>query len=195
MQKKLPFKLSLLTLGLALLTFSGWAEKPHLEAPMADSIYHFTLRTIDGQDQNLGAYQGKVLLLVNVASRCGFTKQYAGLQALYEKYKDRGLVVLGIPANNFMGQEPGTDEEIKKFCSLKYNVTFPMFSKISVKGKDIHPLYHYLTEQSPFPGDIGWNFNKFLINAQGTVAARYGSKTAPEDAELIAQIESLLPKA
>lgn len=160
---------------------------------MADTGVHgFTMKTIDGKEQPLAAYQGKVLLIVNVASKCGFTPQYKGLEALYGKYKDRGLVVLGFPANNFMGQEPGTEEQIKEFCSLKYGVTFPMFAKISVKGGDIHPLYKYLTESSSPPGAVSWNFNKFLVDRSGNVVARWGSKTAPEDKELAGKIEEAL---
>src|SRR5271170_6524146 len=122
----------------------------------ASSVYEFTLNSIDGQPAPLAAYKGKVLLVVNVASKCGFTPQYTALEALYEKYKDQGLVVVGFPANNFMSQEPGTNEEIKTFCSRKYNVTFPMYSKISVKGDDKAALYQYLTATSG--GEIKWNF-------------------------------------
>src|ERR1035438_905212 len=131
------------------------------------SIFDFTMRSIDGQQVSLRAYHGKVVLLVNVASRCGFTPQYTGLEALYEKYKDSGLVIVGIPANNFAQQEPGTDEEIKKFCSSKYNVSFPMISKVSVLGDDETPLYQFLTSKSANPqigGDIKWNFTKFLFH-------------------------------
>src|SRR3989338_6218878 len=127
----------------------------------SQNVHTFTMKTIDGKGQPLSDYKGKTLLMVNVASKCGFTPQYKGLEELYAKYKDRGLIVLGFPANNFMGQEPGTDAEIKEFCSLKFNVSFPMFSKISVNGQDIHPFYQYLTTQSGFDGDIAWNFNKF----------------------------------
>ena len=155
-------------------------------------MYDFTVTTIDGKEQSLSQYRGKSLLIVNVASRCGFTPQYKGLEALYQKYKDRGLVVLGFPANNFMGQEPGTNEEIKEFCSLNYGVTFPMFAKISVKGADIHPLYKYLTEQSEAPNAISWNFNKFLVDRNGRVVAYWGSRTAPESKELIAKVEEAL---
>ncbi len=158
----------------------------------AEGIYGFTIKTIDGKDQPLSAYRDKTLLVVNVASRCGFTPQYKGLESLYQKYKARGLVVLGFPANNFMGQEPGTNEEIKEFCSLNYGVTFPMFSKISVRGADIHPLYKYLTESSPKPGSISWNFNKFLIDKEGRIAARWGSRTAPESKELLTRLEQTL---
>jgi glutathione peroxidase len=133
-----------------------------------------------------------VILLVNVASKCGFTPQYAGLEKLYEQYKDRGFVILGFPANNFRRQEPGTDQEILTFCTVNYGVTFPMMSKISVKGKNQHRLYEYLSAKSPFPGVITWNFNKFLLDRSGNVVARYGSKTKPDDAELLAKIEELV---
>ena len=127
------------------------------------SVLDFTLKNIDGKETNLSEYRGKVLLLVNVASQCGYTPQYEGLQAIYAKYRDQGLVVIGFPANNFGGQEPGTNEEIKQFCSSKYDVTFPMFDKLHVKGTEQHPLYAALTgKDSPFPGDVKWNFGKFL---------------------------------
>lgn len=157
----------------------------------ADSVYEFTPNTIDGAPQSLSVYKGQVLLIVNTASKCGFTKQYAGLQALYEKQKDRGLVVLGFPANNFMGQEPGSNEEIQQFCSLKYSVTFPMFGKISVKGGDIDPLYAWLTAH-PNGAPVSWNFNKFLIGRDGKLIAHFGSRTAPDSEELTAAIEKAL---
>jgi glutathione peroxidase len=165
------------------------------ETRVVQSIYDFTLKDIDGKDTNLGTYKGKLLLLVNTASRCGFTPQYEGLEKLYEQYKDRGLVVLGFPANNFLGQEPGTNAEIKQFCSSKYAVTFPMFAKISVKGKDMHPLYEFLTskETNPkFGGAISWNFNKFLIGRDGAIVGRFGSRTKPDDKELVAAVEKAL---
>ena len=158
-------------------------------------IHEFTLKDIDGQDVALSAYQGQVLLMVNVASKCGFTRQYAGLEKLYQKYKDQGFAILGFPANNFMRQEPGTEAEIKSFCSLTYGVTFPMFSKISVKGKTIHPLYAFLTSKAQHPehgGGITWNFNKFLIGKDGRVIGRFGSRTEPEDPELAVAIEKAL---
>jgi glutathione peroxidase len=157
----------------------------------AGSVYDFTVDTIDGKARPLSAYKGQVLLIVNTASKCGFTKQYAGLQDLYEKQKDRGLVVLGFPANNFMGQEPGSNEEIQQFCTLKYNVTFPMFGKISVKGDDIHPLYAWLTAH-PNGAPVSWNFNKFLIGRDGNLIAHFGSRTAPDSEELTAAIEKAL---
>ena len=159
------------------------------------SLYEFQMNDIDGKPVKLETYQGKVLLLVNVASKCGFTPQYEGLQALCNRFKDRGFEVLGFPANNFMGQEPGTNEEIKQFCSLKYHVTFPMFEKISVKGQDQHPLYAYLTSETTnpgFAGEISWNFNKFLISREGKVIGRFGSRTEPEDPQLVEAIEQAL---
>ncbi len=159
------------------------------------SIYDFTMKDIDGNDVNLATFRGKVVMIVNVASKCGFTKQYAGLQRLYEKHRDRGFVILGFPANNFLWQEPGSDSEIKQFCSLKYAVTFPMFLKISVKGSDQHPLYRYLTDKEANPalgGKITWNFNKFLVDRAGRVVARFGSRTEPEDAAVIEAVEKAL---
>jgi glutathione peroxidase len=161
----------------------------------ASSVYDFTLPSIEGSPSPLAAYKGKVLLLVNVASKCGYTPQYKGLEALYEKYKDQGLVVLGFPANNFMGQEPGTNEEIKTFCSRTYHVSFPMYSKISVKGDDKAPLYQFLTDKSANPttgGEIGWNFTKFLVDKNGKVIARFDSKVTPESPELTSAVEQAL---
>src|ERR1035438_3230895 len=159
------------------------------------SIYDFTMKSIDGQQVSLKTYHGKVVLLVNVASKCGFTPQYTGLEALYEKYKDRGLVIVGIPANNFGSQEPGTNEEIKTFCSNKYNVTFPMMAKVSVLGDDKTPLYSFLTDKSANPqiaGDIKWNFTKFLFDRTGKPVARFEPSIKPESPEVAAAIESAL---
>lgn len=158
------------------------------------NLYDFKVQTIDGKSASLSDYKGKALLIVNTASRCGFTPQYEGLEKLYLAYQDKGLEILGFPANNFMGQEPGSNEEIKKFCNLKYKVTFPMFSKISVKGKDIHPLYQYLTQESGLKGDISWNFNKFLVSPEGKVLARFGSRVDPLSKELIGKLEPALPQ-
>ena len=158
-------------------------------------VHDFTLKDIDGNDVKLSQYKGKVLMIVNTASRCGYTPQYEGLQKIYDQYKDKGFVVLGFPANNFMGQEPGTEKEIKEFCTLKYNVTFPMFSKISVTGTDQHPLYGYLTNKKTNPefgGDISWNFNKFLVDRNGKVVARFGSKDKPEAENVTAAVEQQL---
>ena len=159
------------------------------------NIYAFTMKNIAGQDVCLSNYAGQVAMIVNTASKCGFTGQYEGLQKIYDKYKDKGFVILGFPANDFMGQEPGTDEQIQTFCSLKYHVTFPMFSKIAVKGKKMHPLYRYLTEKKTNPehgGAISWNFNKFLIGRDGAILNRFGTRTAPEDKDVIAAIEKAL---
>jgi glutathione peroxidase len=161
-----------------------------MSAVAASSIHEFTLKTIDGQPAPLKQYEGKVVLIVNVASRCGYTPQYAGLEKLYRKYKDRGFVVIGVPANNFGGQEPGTDAEIKEFCTRNYGVTFPMMSKVSVKGADMTPLYQYLT--SATGGDVKWNFTKFLAGKDGKVIARFEPGVSPESAELAAAIEKAL---
>jgi glutathione peroxidase len=159
------------------------------------TVFDFTLNSIDGQPTPLSSYKGKVVLLVNVASRCGFTPQYAGLESLYEKYKDRGFVIVGIPANNFGAQEPGTNQEIKTFCSAKYHVSFPMMAKVSVKGDDITPLYAFLTDKNANPstgGEIGWNFTKFLVGPDGKVIARFDSKVEPESPEVTSAVEIAL---
>jgi len=150
---------------------------------------NFTMKDIDGNDVNLADYKGKVVMLVNVASKCGLTPQYEALEKLYEKFKDKNFVIIGFPANNFGGQEPGSNEEIKRFCTGKYNVSFPMMSKISVKGDDIHPLYKQLTTTGDFSGDIGWNFTKFLVDKNGQVYARFASKTKPDDQAVTDAIE------
>jgi glutathione peroxidase len=145
-------------------------------------LYDFEVRTIDGSSENLEDYRGDVVLVVNVASRCGYTPQYAGLQQLYEKYQDRGFVVLGFPCNQFGDQEPGSEAEISEFCSLTYGVTFPMFAKVDVNGPDAHPLYRWLqSEKSGLLGKrIKWNFTKFLVSREGAVVQRYGSTTTPD---------------
>jgi len=155
----------------------------------ANSVHEFTLNSIDGKPAPLSAYKGKVLLIVNVASQCGYTPQYTGLESLYRQYKDKGLVVIGFPANNFGSQEPGTDAEIKQFCSRKYEVTFPMYSKISVKGDDAAPLYQFLQEKG---GPVKWNFTKFLVDADGNVVKRFESGVAPESPELVGAIAKIL---
>ena len=158
-------------------------------------MHQFTLKDIDGKDVSLSSFTGKVILLVNVASNCGYTYQYKGLQALHDKYSKRGLVVIGIPANNFGAQEPGTNSQIKSFCTNKYKVSFPMMSKISVKGGDIHPLYKRLTNKQTHRktgGDISWNFNKFLIGKDGKVVARYGSGEEPDGKTISSAIAKLL---
>src|SRR5438105_535132 len=170
------------------------ADKGDVKVPAA---LNFTMNDITGKPVALSQYQGKVVLLVNVASRCGYTPQYKGLEGLYEKYGKDGLVVIGIPANEFGKQEPGTDAEIKEFCTAKYNVTFPMMSKVVVKGQGICPLYQFLTskETDPkFAGAIGWNFEKFLIGRSGEVVGRYKSAVKPDAPELVKAVEAELAK-
>lgn len=167
------------------------ADYPPAPAAVSGPL-DFTLRAIDGREYPLAQHRGRVVLLVNVASKCGFTKQYAGLQALYAARRDAGLVVIGIPANDFLWQEPGDDAEIATFCSTTFGVTFPLMAKTSVKGRGLTPLYAWLTEHSAFPGAITWNFNKFLIGRDGQVRARFGSRTAPEDREFQAAIDAAL---
>jgi len=163
---------------------------------LAQSIDPIRVKDIDQKETTLGAYKGKVRLVVNVASKCGYTKQYSGLEAIFEKYKNQGLVVLGFPCNQFGGQEPGTNAEIKQFCSAKFKVTFPMFDKIEVNGAHRHPLYAALAgKESPYPGDIKWNFTKFLIDRDGKILHRFESAAAPESAEVIAAIETALMAA
>lgn len=159
------------------------------------SIYEIKVMDIEGRDLKLKKYKNKILMFVNTASQCGYTPQYEGLQKIYDKYKHRGFVVLGFPANNFGGQEPGSNEEIKDFCTKRFKVSFPMFAKISVKGEDQHPLYQFLTgkQTNPkFAGDITWNFNKFLANEKGEIIARFSSKETPESNEVINAIEAAL---
>jgi glutathione peroxidase len=180
---------------------------------MAASIYDIPVSRADGSTTNLAEYAGKVLLIVNVASKCGFTKQYEGLEALYRSYYDQGLVVVGFPANDFAGQEPGTDADIQEFCRLTYGVEFPVFAKIVVKGQEKHPLYQALIEAqpkaafkpksklldrlaerfaAPVPGEVRWNFEKFLVDRKGAVAARFGSDTEPQDEAVVGSIRKLL---
>jgi glutathione peroxidase len=149
-------------------------------------------RTIDGKETNLEAFDGKVILVVNVASECGYTPQYEGLEKLYEKYKDKGFAVVGFPANNFGGQEPGSDSVIKEFCTSKFHVTFPMMSKVSVAGDSLHPLFEYLTTKSTIPGAIKWNFSKFLLDQKGRLVTRWPSKVEPMSADVTEAIEKLL---
>jgi glutathione peroxidase len=161
----------------------------------ASSIYDFQVEDIDGRAVGLGEYRGKVLLVVNVASRCGFTYQYEGLEALYREYGGRGLVVLGFPANDFLRQEPGSNEQIKEFCTLNYGVSFPMFAKIHVKGRGAHPLYRFLTDKRTnprFAGGISWNFNKFLIGRDGAVLDRFGSREEPGSDRVRRAVEQAL---
>jgi len=175
-----------LTLGLLLMSAGSLFA--------ASNIYNFTLPSIDGKPMPLADFKGKVVLMVNVASQCGYTPQYTGLEALYEKYKDKGFVILGFPANNFGAQEPGTNQEIKTFCSRKYSVTFPMYGKVSVKGDDQTPLYKYLTSVADptHSGDIKWNFTKFLVDRDGKVVQRFESAVTPESPEVVDAVEKLL---
>jgi len=160
----------------------------------ASGIYTFTLNSIEGKPAPLADYKGKVVLIVNVSSQCGYTPQYSALEAIYEKYKDQGFVILGFPANNFGAQEPGTNEEIKTFCTRKYSVTFPMYSKISVKGADQAPLYAYLTKETGagIAGEIKWNFTKFLVDRNGKVVRRFEPAVAPDSKEVTGAIEKQL---
>lgn len=159
-----------------------------------DNIYQYELSSIDGEKVSLDQYSGDVIMVVNTASECGYTGQYEGLQEIHEMYSDQGFKVLGFPANNFGGQEPGSDEEIATFCELNYGVTFPMFSKVSVKGDDQHPLFEYLTnlENPDFTGEVSWNFEKFLIDRNGNLVRRFKSNVEPESETLLAAIQELL---
>jgi glutathione peroxidase len=156
-----------------------------------------TLTLLDGSDTTLDAYAGQALLVVNVASQCGFTRQYAGLEALHERYRDRGLTVVGVPCNQFGAQEPGTAEEIAEFCQVNFGVTFPLLAKTDVNGPDRHPLFARLTEVADATGkagDVTWNFEKFLVSPQGEVVGRFRTKIEPDDPELVAAIEAVLPR-
>lgn len=161
--------------------------------PPPSYVLGYTMNTIAGREQELEEFKGDVVLIVNVASKCGLTPQYEGLQALYEEKQEEGFVILGFPANNFGKQEPGTNEQIAEFCAAQFGVSFPMFEKISVKGDDTHPLYIQLTEQpDPIGGEPEWNFTKFLIDRNGDVVARFGPRTKPDDEQLVAAIDELL---
>jgi glutathione peroxidase len=163
-----------------------------LMAAQTPLVYDYMLNDIDGKPVSLDQFRGKVLLLVNTASFCGNTPQYADLEKMYEQYREKGFEILAFPANNFGQQEPGTNEEIKTFCHTKYSLSFPLFSKISVKGDNKHPLYRYLTEQSPFPGEVEWNFQKYLIDRSGKIIARYHHRTKPSAPEVVQDVERVL---
>ena len=170
--------------------FAGQA--PPLEAQGA---LDFNVKDIGGNDVDLAQYKGKVVMIVNVASKCGFVSQYGTLQAIYEQYKEKGFIILGFPANDFLHQEPGTNEEIKSFCTLNYGVSFDMFAKISVKGKEIAPLYAFLTSRktnADFGGAIKWNFTKFLLNREGKIVARFGARAKPDSDEVIQAVQAAL---
>ena len=188
MKKKIYNQSMIMMIVLSIMTLNLNAKEKNME-----TIYDFKVTTIEGKETTLEQYKDKVLLIVNVASKCGFTPQYEGLEALHQKYKDKGLVVLGFPCNQFGSQEPGSEEEIQNFCRVNFGVTFPMFSKINVNGDDTHPLYRYLKSQQP--GILGseiikWNFTKFLVDKNGNVVERFGSSTKPK--ELEDEIEKLL---
>ena len=167
-------------------------------APLATAseptqVLDFKMQRLGGPEQELAEYRGEVVLIVNVASKCGLTPQYTGLQKLYDTYRERGFTILGFPSNDFAGQEPGSDAEIRAFCEKNYGVTFPMFSKIRVRGDQKHPLYARLTAQpAPVGGEVAWNFQKYLVDRQGNVVARFEPRTDPQDAKLIERIEALL---
>ncbi|RAP33706.1 glutathione peroxidase [Candidatus Marinamargulisbacteria bacterium SCGC AG-410-N11] len=174
------------------------SSNKRLESPKPQSsqtVYPYRLNLITGEPLDLKSLKGKVILIVNVASRCGFTKQYKGLQSLYEQYKEKNVEIIGVPANNFGNQEPGSNDEIKTFCDINYKITFPMTKKVSVKGKDQHALYKFLTNKDLHPrtgGQVRWNFTKFLINQQGFVVKRYSSSTKPLSKNIVSDIDSIL---
>ncbi|MGA2623569.1 MAG: glutathione peroxidase [Bacteroidota bacterium] len=168
------------------------AKSKKADKTAGNGVLNFTMTTIDGKPKPLADYKGKVLMIVNTASKCGYTPQYETLEKLYETYKDKGFAILAFPANNFGQQEPGTDDQIKTFCSTKYNVTFDLFSKISVKGNDQHPLYKYITKQSPFRGDIKWNFQKYLVDRSGKIVNRFMSAVDPMSQDVRDAVEKLL---
>jgi len=185
----------LISLAVCLAVFSAGqvnAKAKKADKTAGNGVLNFTMTTIDGKPKPLTDYKGKVLMIVNTASECGYTPQYETLEKLFETYKDKGFMILAFPANNFGKQEPGTDEQIKTFCSTKYNVTFDLFSKISVKGKDQHPLYKYITEQPPFRGDIKWNFQKYLVGRSGKIVNRFLSAVDPMSKEVKDAVEKLL---
>lgn len=180
--------MKIVSLGLFLITLTGLATAD------GDSLLKHRVRTIDGEEKVLSGYEGKVLLVVNVASRCGYTSQYRGLQELHKKYVDQGLVVIGFPANDFGGQEPGSDSEIKEFCTTIYGVDFPMMSKVRVKGTEKHPFYKELTQAPGFEGEVQWNFEKFLIGRSGSVVGRFKSSVEPLDSQITSAIERELAR-
>ncbi|RAP31759.1 glutathione peroxidase [Candidatus Marinamargulisbacteria bacterium SCGC AG-343-D04] len=168
-------------------------NKPHSKT---ESIYSLSINSIDNKTLNLSQFKNKVMIIVNVASKCGFTNQYEELQTLHETYKDKGLVILGIPSNDFGNQEPGTLKEIQSFCSLNYGITFQMTEKVHTKGPNQHPIYTFLTkkESSPYPGNIKWNFTKFIVNKKGNISHRFGSMVKPTSSKFIKAIESEISK-
>jgi glutathione peroxidase len=192
----MPMRPVLLVLGglvaTSALLLASCLRTPALPPTGATSPLAFTLTANDGSPYPLAQHRGKVVLLVNTASQCGFTGQYAALQQLWSTYRERGLIIIGVPSNDFFGQEPGSNEEIASFCRTRFGVTFPIMAKVDVKGPQQIPLYTYLTRESPFPGDVSWNFNKFLVDRSGALVARLGSRTVPDDPVLITAIEAAL---
>ena len=182
-------KQNILLMGLSFFSFLPFKAQ---EKKSDINFYHLTAKTIEGEDLSMDSYKGKVVLVVNTASKCGFTPQYEGLETLYKKYSSKGFVVLGFPCNQFAAQEPGDEAAIAKFCSLKYDVTFPMFMKVDVNGKNTHPIYKYLKDSlsGNFGNDVKWNFTKFLLDKKGKPVSRYAPTTKPQDLE--ADIEKLL---
>lgn len=188
-------KLSIIIVAIVVFCILNTAAVFSLEAVAIPSFYTISLKTIQGKDISMSEFKGKTLLIVNVASKCGFTSQYKDLETLYQKYQKKGFVILGFPCNNFLWQEPGSNEEIQKFCQTNYQISFPLFSKIDVKGKKQHPLYQYLTSKKSnpeFSGNIKWNFTKFLISKEGKIINRFDSSTNPLDPKVIESIEKIL---
>lgn len=190
-----PLLVILSVLALTGIAIAGFKFIPRQTTPLDEqskTIYGFGVTTITHKKESLSEYKNKVVMVVNVASKCGNTPQYEPLEAMYRKYKDQGFVVLGFPCNQFSGQEPGTEEEIAEFCKATYDVSFPMFAKVDVKGDEAHPLYKFLVNSTENKKDIEWNFAKFLIGKDGQVIARYGARTKPDDATIIAALEKAL---
>jgi glutathione peroxidase len=184
--RRSALRVAVLAAGAALLGLGA-------QAAGGPDVLSLTMKRLDGSEQDLAAYKGRVVMLVNTASKCGFTPQYAGLEALYRKYESRGFVVLGFPANDFKQQEPGSDAQIAEFCRATYSIEFPMFSKISVTGPEMHPLYRMLTSlPAPIGGPVAWNFQKYLVDRSGQVVAKFPPATKPDDPALVAQLEGLL---
>jgi len=195
--KYIASTVSFAALAAAAFLLAGAEPQAGAEEPSSPAVIDHTVTTLEGDSLDLSTFRGRPLLIVNTASKCGYTPQYAGLQRLHERYGERGLVILGFPSNDFGGQEPGSASEIGAFCRKNYGVSFPMMAKVHAKGPEIAPIYRTLTEQTAedIRGEIKWNFTKFLVDADGNVVARFGSSVEPEDPALVAAIEKLLPKA
>jgi glutathione peroxidase len=190
---KLTVMIYVLTMVMIFISLTAGTKKKESKDEMATpAVYEFSMKTIDGKERSLSDYRGKVLMIVNVASFCGYTPQYSDLETLYERYKSKGFAIAAFPANNFGSQEPGTNDEIKEFCSINYSISFDLYSKISVKGDDQNPLYRYLTKETLFKGDVAWNFTKYLVDKEGNVVAKFSSKVNPTSPEVTKKIEELL---